>query len=133
MTIVGPRPFATIPSSVFTEQLSRISRHRNYKPGLIGWAQVNGYGDESDLFNVMRHRLELDLYYVDWSLDYPPTEKYGRLTWRPLRLTTLAIRQFKKFSECGAADFPEKGYGRNFNGFQSAAESFLFRPIGSRG
>jgi lipopolysaccharide/colanic/teichoic acid biosynthesis glycosyltransferase len=67
MSIVGPRPYTTFPGSMFPEQTSRISRG-SIKPGLTGWAQVNGYLDESSSLKVMRQRIECDAYYVEnWS------------------------------------------------------------------
>jgi lipopolysaccharide/colanic/teichoic acid biosynthesis glycosyltransferase len=67
MSIVGPRPYTTLPGRMFQEQIARISRG-NIKPGLTEWAQVNGYWDESSSFKAMRARIECDSYYVqNWS------------------------------------------------------------------
>jgi len=69
MSIVGPRPYATPSSACCEEQLSRISRHENIKPGLTGWAQIHGCQDDSSSFRLMRRRMEYDLYYIEnWSL-----------------------------------------------------------------
>jgi lipopolysaccharide/colanic/teichoic acid biosynthesis glycosyltransferase len=69
MSIVGPRPYMTIPARIFEEQISRISTWHEVKPGITGWAQVNGCWDESNSFKVMRRRIEYDLYYIEnWSL-----------------------------------------------------------------
>jgi lipopolysaccharide/colanic/teichoic acid biosynthesis glycosyltransferase len=68
MSIVGPRLYEATPGMIFDAQLSRISGHSKVKPGLIGWAQVNGCGDVNSL-KAMRRRIEYDLYYVEnWSL-----------------------------------------------------------------
>lgn len=68
MSIVGPHPYETPPGVIFDEQLSRLSRHRNAKPGLTGWARVHGYSDLSNSLTVMRRRIAYDLYYVEnWS------------------------------------------------------------------
>jgi lipopolysaccharide/colanic/teichoic acid biosynthesis glycosyltransferase len=49
--------------------VTRTLQRRDIKPGLTGWAQVNGYWDESNSFKVMRRRMEYDLYYIEnWSL-----------------------------------------------------------------
>ena len=43
-------------------------RRHNVKPGITGWAQVNGLRGETDTFEKMQKRIEHDLYYVDnWS------------------------------------------------------------------
>jgi lipopolysaccharide/colanic/teichoic acid biosynthesis glycosyltransferase len=69
MSIVGPPPYETLPGAMFDEQLSRFSQQWNVKPGLTGWAQVNGCRDASNSFTAMRRRIEYDLYYVEnWSL-----------------------------------------------------------------
>jgi lipopolysaccharide/colanic/teichoic acid biosynthesis glycosyltransferase len=45
-----------------------MSRRHNVKPGITGWAQVNGFRGETDTLEKMRARIEHDLYYIDnWS------------------------------------------------------------------
>ena len=45
-----------------------MQRHR-VKPGMTGWAQVNGYRGNTDTLEQMQKRVEFDLYYIDnWSL-----------------------------------------------------------------
>jgi len=69
MSIVGPRPHATAQNEVFAELISSFSRRHNVKPGITGWAQVNGYRGNTDTLEKMQRRLEHDLYYIDnWSL-----------------------------------------------------------------
>lgn len=68
MSIVGPRPHATAQNDVFAELISSFSRRHNVKPGITGWAQVNGYRGDTDTLEKMQHRVEHDLYYIDnWS------------------------------------------------------------------
>ena len=44
------------------------SRRHNVKPGLTGWAQVNGFRGETDTFEKMQRRVEYDMFYIDnWS------------------------------------------------------------------
>ena len=68
MSIVGPRPHATAHNAVFNNMIAPFSRRHNVKPGITGWAQVNGYRGATDTLEKMRRRIEYDLYYVDnWS------------------------------------------------------------------
>jgi Undecaprenyl-phosphate glucose phosphotransferase len=69
MSIVGPRPHATAQNEVFAELISSFFRRHNVKPGITGWAQVNGYRGNIDTLEKMQRRVEHDLYYIDnWSL-----------------------------------------------------------------
>ncbi|MEH2516385.1 Undecaprenyl-phosphate glucose phosphotransferase [Bradyrhizobium sp. AZCC 1610] len=69
MSLVGPRPHATSQNEVFAEVISSFSRRHNVKPGITGWAQVNGYRGDTDTLEKMQRRVEHDLYYIDnWSL-----------------------------------------------------------------
>jgi len=69
MSIVGPRPHATAQNELFAEVISSFSRRHNVKPGITGWAQVNGYRGDTDTLEKMQRRVEHDLYYIDnWSL-----------------------------------------------------------------
>jgi Undecaprenyl-phosphate glucose phosphotransferase len=68
MSIVGPRPHATDHNKLFEDQILPFARRHNVKPGITGWAQVNGYRGPADTVEKMRRRVEHDLYYIDnWS------------------------------------------------------------------
>jgi Undecaprenyl-phosphate glucose phosphotransferase len=68
MSIVGPRPHATAQNDLFAELISSFFRRHNVKPGITGWAQVNGYRGDTDTLEKMQRRVEHDLYYIDhWS------------------------------------------------------------------
>ena len=68
MSIVGPRPHATTHNKMFENQILPFARRHNVKPGITGWAQVNGYRGPADTVDKMRKRVEYDLYYIDnWS------------------------------------------------------------------
>lgn len=69
MSVVGPRPHAVVHNEQYKELiLCYMQRHR-VKPGLTGWAQVNGYRGETDTLDKMEKRIEYDLYYIEnWSL-----------------------------------------------------------------
>jgi Undecaprenyl-phosphate glucose phosphotransferase len=72
MSLVGPRPHATeakassdLYQTVVTEY---FARHR-VKPGVTGWAQINGWRGETDTHEKIQRRVEADLHYIDnWSL-----------------------------------------------------------------
>lgn len=69
MSLVGPRPHAVAHNVHYASVIDDyLSRHR-LKPGITGWAQVNGLRGEVDTPEKMRLRVEHDLYYIDnWSL-----------------------------------------------------------------
>lgn len=69
MSIVGPRPHATAHDKHFEKLIPCYSRRQRIKPGISGWAQVNGFRGETDTIEKMQRRLEYDLHYIDnWSL-----------------------------------------------------------------
>ena len=68
MSLVGPRPHATAQSHFFKKMIKPFSRRHNVKPGITGWAQVNGHRGPTDTLEKMQRRIECDLYYIDnWS------------------------------------------------------------------
>jgi lipopolysaccharide/colanic/teichoic acid biosynthesis glycosyltransferase len=68
MSIVGPRPHATAHNDIFEKVITPFSRRHNVKPGITGWAQVNGYRGSTDTLKKMQQRIEYDLQYIDnWS------------------------------------------------------------------
>jgi exopolysaccharide biosynthesis polyprenyl glycosylphosphotransferase len=74
MSLVGPRPHALAASAAGVAYARAISeypiRHR-VKPGITGWAQVNGWRGETTTIEQIRRRVEHDLYYIEnWSLTF---------------------------------------------------------------
>jgi lipopolysaccharide/colanic/teichoic acid biosynthesis glycosyltransferase len=68
MSIVGPRPHPIALNVMFQQRIAPFSRRHNVKPGLTGWAQVNGLRGETDTIEKMQRRIDYDLYYIDnWS------------------------------------------------------------------
>ncbi len=69
MSLVGPRPHAVDHDRDFEHRIRRYPRRLNMKPGITGWAQVNGLRGLTDTDEKMKHRVEADLYYIDnWSI-----------------------------------------------------------------
>jgi len=69
MSLVGPRPHALSHDHDFERRISAYARRHNVKPGITGWAQINGYRGEIDSDEKIRKRVEYDLFYIDnWSL-----------------------------------------------------------------
>jgi Undecaprenyl-phosphate glucose phosphotransferase len=69
MSLVGPRPHALSHNREYEQKISLYARRHNVKPGITGWAQVNGLRGETDTDDKMQRRVEHDLYYIDnWSL-----------------------------------------------------------------
>jgi len=69
MSLVGPRPHALAHDQLFERRIALYARRHNVKPGITGWAQVNGLRGEIDSPEKIRQRVEHDLYYIDnWSL-----------------------------------------------------------------
>ncbi len=69
MSLVGPRPHAVAHNEQYATIIDDyLARHR-VKPGMTGWAQVNGLRGETDTPEKMRRRVQFDLHYIDnWSL-----------------------------------------------------------------
>jgi Undecaprenyl-phosphate glucose phosphotransferase len=72
MSIVGPRPHATSAKAadrLYEEVVAEYAARHRVKPGITGWAQVNGWRGETDTYEKIRKRVEYDLYYIEnWSL-----------------------------------------------------------------
>lgn len=68
MSLVGPRPHAVEHNTVFRQQIDGYMLRHTIKPGITGWAQVNGLRGETDTVDKMRRRVEFDRYYIQhWS------------------------------------------------------------------
>lgn len=69
MSIVGPRPHAVEHNEFYKHQIERYMLRHRVKPGITGWAQINGFRGETDTVDKMKSRVEYDLYYIEhWSL-----------------------------------------------------------------
>src|SRR5256714_1504558 len=69
MSIVGPRPHAVAHNEEYRRIIKAYMVRHKVKPGITGWAQVNGHRGETDTIEKMQARVEYDLEYLrNWSL-----------------------------------------------------------------
>ena len=69
MSIVGPRPHAVAHNQYYRGLIGGYMLRHKVKPGITGWAQVNGWRGETDSLHKMGKRVDYDLDYIrNWSL-----------------------------------------------------------------
>lgn len=69
MSLVGPRPHAVPHNRAYERRIALYARRHNVRPGITGWAQVNGLRGETETAGKMEKRVEYDLFYIDnWSM-----------------------------------------------------------------
>jgi Undecaprenyl-phosphate glucose phosphotransferase len=74
MSLVGPRPHpprAKAADKLYDEVVAGYAARHRVKPGMTGWAQVNGWRGETDTIEKIQKRIEHDLYYIEnWSIEF---------------------------------------------------------------
>ncbi|OQW68956.1 MAG: undecaprenyl-phosphate glucose phosphotransferase [Proteobacteria bacterium ST_bin12] len=69
MSVVGPRPHAVTHNEMYRKLIKGYMIRHKVKPGITGWAQVNGYRGETKTVESMKNRIDYDLEYLKkWSL-----------------------------------------------------------------
>jgi Undecaprenyl-phosphate glucose phosphotransferase len=69
MSLVGPRPHAVAHDVEYQKKISIYARRQKVKPGITGWAQVNGFRGATNTQDAMEQRVVHDLHYIEnWSL-----------------------------------------------------------------
>lgn len=69
MSVVGPRPHAVAHNEMYRKTVKYYMLRHRIKPGITGWAQVNGWRGETDTVEKMQMRVQYDLEYIrNWSL-----------------------------------------------------------------
>ena len=69
MSLVGPRPHAAAHNSQYEQLIGNYAFRHHVKPGITGWAQVNGFRGETRAVAMMEKRVEYDLWYINnWSV-----------------------------------------------------------------
>ncbi len=87
MSLVGPRPHALAHDEEYGRKIAVYARRQRVKPGITGWAQVNGYRGETDTQEKMEQRVRYDLFYIEnWSFS---------LDLRILLWTALSSRAYR--------------------------------------
>jgi len=64
MSVVGPRPHAVAHNMEYRTRILEYMLRHKVKPGITGWAQVNGFRGETDTLDKMIHRVVHDLEYI---------------------------------------------------------------------
>lgn len=89
MSIVGPRPHALEHNEYYKDLVESYMWRHKVKPGITGWAQVNGLRGATDTLKKMEKRVEYDLWYIEnWSL------------WLDLKIIIMTV--FKIFTDKNA-------------------------------
>lgn len=69
MSLVGPRPHSVAHNEQYAKTIDKYLIRHKVKPGITGWAQVNGLRGETHIPELMRRRVQFDLHYIEnWSL-----------------------------------------------------------------
>ncbi len=69
MSIVGPRPHAIAHNEEYRKLIPKYMQRHLVKPGITGWAQINGWRGETDTLEKMEKRIDFDLHYLNnWTL-----------------------------------------------------------------
>jgi undecaprenyl-phosphate galactose phosphotransferase/putative colanic acid biosynthesis UDP-glucose lipid carrier transferase len=69
MSLVGPRPHAVAHNTEYEKLIADYAFRTHVKPGITGWAQVNGYRGETPTTDLMSKRVDLDRWYIsNWSM-----------------------------------------------------------------
>jgi putative colanic acid biosynthesis UDP-glucose lipid carrier transferase len=69
MSVVGPRPHMLFHTDLYSKEILHYKSRHFIKPGITGWAQVNGFRGETEQLWKMEKRVEYDMDYIEnWSL-----------------------------------------------------------------
>lgn len=86
MSIVGPRPHAVAHNELYRKLIKGYMLRHKVKPGITGWAQVNGLRGETEVLEKMQARINFDLEYLqNWSIWFD--------TWIILRTLWVVLRR----------------------------------------
>jgi len=85
MSLVGPRPHAIAHDAKYGDLISHYAVRHRIKPGITGWAQINGLRGETSQVGSMERRIDLDLWYINnWSI------------WLDVKILVLTLREIMR-------------------------------------
>jgi putative colanic acid biosynthesis UDP-glucose lipid carrier transferase len=85
MSIVGPRPHPTPMNLEVKDSIQHYQLRHQVRPGITGWAQVNGFRGETSVTELLRKRVEFDIWYIEnWSFTLD-LKIIGLTAWSMLR------------------------------------------------
>jgi putative colanic acid biosynthesis UDP-glucose lipid carrier transferase len=71
MSVVGPRPHLPKHEEIFVQMMSKYFIRKFIRPGITGWAQVNGYRGEIHAETDIQRRVEADIHYLEnWAFSF---------------------------------------------------------------
>jgi putative colanic acid biosynthesis UDP-glucose lipid carrier transferase len=90
MSVVGPRPHAVAHNEMYRKLIKGYMIRHKVKPGITGWAQVNGLRGETEQLDKMKDRIAHDLAYLrNWSLQLD--------LWIILKTVAVVLRDDKAY------------------------------------
>jgi putative colanic acid biosynthesis UDP-glucose lipid carrier transferase len=90
MSIVGPRPHAVAHNEQYRGLINGYMVRHKVRPGITGWAQINGFRGETETVEMMKRRIEYDLDYLNhWSLSFD--------LWIILRTVLVMVKDEKAY------------------------------------
>jgi len=65
MSLIGPRPHARVHDRYYSERIPHYAHRQAMRPGITGWAQINGLRGETRTVEAMRQRVDRDVWYIE--------------------------------------------------------------------
>ena len=86
MSMIGPRPHMVAHTEYYTPRVKNYMRRHEMRPGLTGYAQVNGFRGATPTVDDMRRRVEADIYYIDHYSLWLDLKIFFMTIWKMLTL-----------------------------------------------
>ena len=68
MSVIGPRPHPILLNKEYVNKIQKFNKRHQFKPGITGLAQINGFRGKINNYSEMSGRIKLDRYYFkNWS------------------------------------------------------------------
>lgn len=88
MSLAGPRPHMVEEDETVSQLLNKYRIRRFVKPGITGWAAVNGYRGGTDDMELMQRRVDYDIYYIENWTPWLDTKIFFMTLWKMLTFNT---------------------------------------------